>query len=232
MSLIKHKYQKRITYRDYLRYRDNYIIEKCTGKNVLHLGATDWPFTEEKLEKGTLLYAKIDVVAHKQLGIDLDEKGVNRLNNMEWKNSSLVVKDFNDVADIDFEPDVIVFGETLEHLMNLKVALDSVKRIMKEETELIISVPNATNMLSFILAFFGHEAQHPDHKVAFTYKTITQLVHYAGFRVKELKMTCLIENYFKLSWKGKIAYAFILPLSRIFPLFSGNILLVATKNDE
>ena len=40
--------------------RDEYIIDTCAGKRVLHTGATDWPLTKEKLNNNSLLYKEID----------------------------------------------------------------------------------------------------------------------------------------------------------------------------
>lgn len=225
MKLSKHIEGRRVTCGDYTRHRDAYIIEKCLGKKVLHIGAADWPYTEEKLKNDTLLYAKIDKVASRQLGVDIDKDSIEYLSKQDFKKSDIAYKDMDYLDEIDFEPDVIVFGETLEHLMNLKTALDSLKRVMKKDTELIISVPNALNIVQVPLTFAGLEFQHPDHKVAFTYKTVTQLLQASDFKINEIKFTWLVGEFRKLNWKGKSVYAIPLIVSRVFPMFAGNILL-------
>ncbi len=227
MKINQYSFHRRITMSDYLPYRDDYIVEKCKGKKVLHIGATDAPFTEEKFNKGTLLYSKIATVASEQLGVDLDRKSADFLNEKKLPNSRIEILNLDNIANFDFNPEVIIFGETLEHLMNLQTALYNIKKAMNENTELIISVPNATNFLSFIFAVLGLEMQHQDHKVAFTYKTLTQLLHFNDFEIEEVKFTWLIENMKILNWKGKLVYGICFPVSRIFPLFSGNIMVKA-----
>ena len=36
----------------YINNRDKHIVDICRGKNVLHIGACDHPFTRERWEKG------------------------------------------------------------------------------------------------------------------------------------------------------------------------------------
>ena len=56
--------------------RVTYILDACRGKRVLHLGCTDWPYTEKKLASGTLLHARIAAVAQSLVGVDADHDGV------------------------------------------------------------------------------------------------------------------------------------------------------------
>ena len=229
MKFLEHDFHKRISFCDYFPYRDDYIMQKCKGKKVLHLGATDWPYTKEKLDKDSLLFAKLDGIVKDQLGVDMDKEGMDFLNGKGFKNSRIIFANLDNLQNLDYKPDIVLFGETMEHLMNLENALGNIKKVMRADTELVLSVPNATNLPAFLFALFGHEHQHPDHKVAFTYKTITQLLVANGFELNDIKMTWLIRYKEDLGWKGKLAYAIIFPVTRAFPLFAGNILVVAKK---
>ena len=229
MRFLEHDFHKRIGFCDYLPYRDDYIIQKCKDKKVLHLGATDWPYTKEKLEKGALLFAKLDGIVKDQLGVDMDKEGIDFLNQKDFKNSRIIFANLDNLQSLDYEPDIVLFGETMEHLMNLKNALDNIKQVMSDDTELVLSVPNATNLPAFLFALLGHEHQHPDHKVAFTYKTITQLLVANDFDISEVKMTWLIKSLKDLNRKGKLVYSLVFPIARLFPLFAGNILVAAKK---
>ena len=219
-------YKREIKLSDYTPHRDAFLLERCKGKKVLHIGACDWPYTSEKLKAGNLLFAKIDGVAKEQIGIDLDKDSADFINTKKWKASKIIVADMNNLQDIDFQPDVIIFGETLEHLMNLETALSNLKKVMSDETDLIISVPNAVHFLSFIYGILGYEHQHPDHKVAFTYKTLKQLLEFNNFKIDTLKFTWLTGSIKTLNWKGKFTFYLSRPFSRLFPMFSGNILVV------
>jgi len=215
----------------YIPKRDKYILELCSGKKVLHIGASDWPFTEEKLERGSLLYARIGEVASKQLGIDLDREASTLLNSKNITNSEILVRDMNELQDLDFEPEVIIFGETLEHLMNLETALSSMKKVIAEHTLLVISVPNAFFFMNFIYAFFRKEHQHPDHSVAFTYKTLTQLLGKNKLAVEEFRFTFLDSSAQTeyLNWKGKIMYVIVRFFARISPVYAETLMVVAKR---
>lgn len=215
----------------YIPVRDTYILELCKEKKVLHIGASDWPYTEEKYERGCLLYERIGKVASEQLGLDLDQEASDFLNAKQIQNSRIVVLDMNALQTLEFKPDVIIFGETLEHLMNLEVALENIKSIMNEETKLVISVPNAFHFLNFVYGLFRKEHQHPDHSVAFTYKTLTQLLGKVGFQVNDFSFTRLESSSETkyLNRKGKIMLGLIRAFVFISPVFSETLMVTAKK---
>ncbi|MEX0917673.1 MAG: methyltransferase domain-containing protein [Candidatus Paceibacterota bacterium] len=219
--------------KDFLRYtprRDSYLLKLCAGKKVLHIGASDWPYTKEQMERGNLLYARIGEIAAEQLGIDLDKEATEFLNNQNIPNSKVVVGDMNEMQSLAFSPDVIIFGETLEHLMNLEIALSNVKQVMRADTELIISVPNAFHFLNFVYALFRKEHQHPDHSVTFTYKTLTQLLGKNNLNVTDFRFTFLDSSRLEfLNWKGKIMYGIERLMVRISPLFAETLLVSVKK---
>ena len=86
--------------------------------------------------------------------------------------------DLNNPGIVNFVPDVIIFADTLEHLMNLEIALSSLKSLMNEAVELVITVPNATMFERMIGNFKGSIHEHPDHKVSFTYTALKQLLKF------------------------------------------------------
>ena len=79
----------------YINNRDKHIVDICRGKNVLHIGACDHPFTRERWEKGNLLYKRISDVSNKQLGIDLIEGAAKFLNSKKIPNSRIILKSSN-----------------------------------------------------------------------------------------------------------------------------------------
>jgi len=221
--------------KEFLKYipsRDTYLLELCKGNKVLHIGASDWPYTKERYERGDLLYERIGKVASEQLGVDLDQEASDFLNEKKIPNSRIEVLDMNELHELSFRPDVIIFGETLEHLMNLGVSLKSIKSIMGEETKLVISVPNSFHFLNFVYALFRKEHQHPDHSVAFTYKTLTQLLGKAELKVKDFAFTCLESSSDTqyLNWKGKVMLGIIRIFTVISPVFAETLMVTATKN--
>lgn len=223
--------------KQFLKYepvRDTYILSLCKGKKVLHIGASDWPYTKEKYDRGLLLYKRIGEVSSEQLGLDLDQEASDFLNNEQIPNSKIVVMDMNKIQDLDFEPEVIVFGETLEHLMNLGTALENIKSVMTEGTKLIISVPNTYHFLNFVYAFFRREHQHPDHSVAFTYKTLSQLLEKADFTIEDFSFTRLesSSDMHQLNLKGKIMLLLVRFFVVISPMFAETLMVTVVKNNR
>jgi len=175
---------REITKKNYIKNREMLILDKCAGKKVLHLGCCDSPITEFKFEKETLLFQRIEKICAIQLGLDFDQNSINYLNNKGYKNIAFF--DLNKASKIEFSPDVIIFADTLEHLMNLETALISLKGLMNERTELIITVPNATMFERVIGNFRGYIHEHEDHKVSFTYTALKQLLLFNQLTVSDI----------------------------------------------
>ncbi|MDR2190692.1 MAG: hypothetical protein LBP53_05980 [Candidatus Peribacteria bacterium] len=93
--------------------RNEVILQYCKGKKILHIGATDAPYTKAKYqgEIGPLLYREIDKVCISQLAIDIDTESIKFLSDKgnEFPNSQLIAFDMNRLQDLNFTPDVIVF---------------------------------------------------------------------------------------------------------------------------
>jgi 2-polyprenyl-3-methyl-5-hydroxy-6-metoxy-1,4-benzoquinol methylase len=206
----------------FLKSRDDYIVNTCKGKNILHIGAADWPYTQEKLDGGNLLYALLDNVVKSQVGIDLDKEAASLLNNKEFKNSRIEIFDMNKLNDFDVKVDVIIFGETIEHVVNPGTALENLKQVMGVNTELIITTPNAFALRNFINAIKGKEHQHFDHSVMFSYKTLVQLLGKCGLEVSDFIFTHLhdSENLNGLNWRGKIDHKIQVFFAKRYPLLA------------
>lgn len=187
MTILKP--QTRIYYykRAFLWDRDAYILEACRGKKILHIGATDWPNTREKFQDGSLLHTKIMKVAQEVLGIDMSDEGIEILKE-SWI-SNIVNKNINIPLSIDFSPDVILFGETIEHVMNMQTIFDGLKTLMTESTKLIISTPNSQYSVISALALLGKEMVHYDHNVIFSMGTLSQLIEKNGLKIDDYFFT-------------------------------------------
>ncbi len=210
-------------WRKVLRERNKKIIELCRGKKVLHLGATDRPYTKEQFEKWILLHAKITDVSKETLWLDLDHDAINYLSKKWYDN--IIQMDFNKINWLDYKPDVIVFGETIEHIMNLELFFQNLKKTMTNDTILIITTPNALCFIIQLLWLFGKEIVHPDHNIIFTLWTIKQLLEKNWFKV--------VDNYRTFLPKGRynlfIATGFLINklLSYIFPSLAEDLFIIA-----
>ena len=229
---------REITKKNYIKNREMLILDKCAGKKVLHLGCCDSPITEFKFEKETLLFQRIEKICAIQLGLDFDQNSINYLNNKGYKNIAFF--DLNKASKIEFSPDVIIFADTLEHLMNLETALISLKGLMNERTELIITVPNATMFERVLGNFRGYIHEHDDHKVSFTYTALKQLLLFNQLDVSDIFLSDQLnidKDGGEDSKESLLKTSFLLPfrtakfiirkgLVFLFPLFSECLIMV------
>lgn len=229
---------REITKKNYVQNREQFILDKCKGKKVLHLGCCDFPTTEFKFDRNIALFQRIEKVCKAQEGLDNDQESMNYLHSMGYKNVSFF--DLNKPGRVDFKPEVIVFADTLEHLMNLETALTSLIGLMNEKVELIITVPNATMFERVIGNFRGYIHEHDDHKVSFTYTALKQLLLFNQLAVSDIFLSDqlnidrdvgedLQESLLKTSFLLPFRMAkFIIRKSLIFffPLFSECLIMV------
>lgn len=180
---------KKLKDRFELVQRVEFIKERCRGKNVLHLGCTNYPYTEESISNDMLLHFELEKVARDVTGIDFDEKGLDILR--QATKGKLLKADLEqlDQLDLDSKFEVIVAGEMIEHLSNPGLFLNGVKRFMRPGTELILTTVNAyCAMRFFIYGLCGkggkNEPVHPDHVSYYSYKTLKLAAERQGLQIK------------------------------------------------
>ncbi len=166
------------------------IKQMCEGKRVLHLGCTNYPYTEDSIKNKMLLHHDLEAIAAGLWGIDTDEKGIEILEAHGSKNILKGDLEHLDQLDIDVDLDVIVAGEMIEHLNNPGLFLDGIKRLMSQETRMILTTVNAYCGMRF--ALYGlrgkrgkQEFVHPDHVAYYSYSTLKLLVERHGLRVEQ-----------------------------------------------
>ena len=216
MFKFKNKiYRHKFTYSN---SRETLILNKCRNKKVLHIGACDAPYTQEKYKNASLLHGKIANVAKKVIGIDNDTEQIRFLNS---KGFSIQYQDLNKQSKISFQPEVIIFGETIEHLTNFDAVFKALKSLMTKKTELIISTPNSYSLMYFVTNLFGYEFINPDHKTSFSMASLKQLLNFHGFLVKD----CYFTNLEKNKNNDRLLFKVCRRLSRFFPTTADTILV-------
>ena len=189
----------------FIKNRDDEIIKRCRGKRVLHIGATDSPYTKDKFLEGMLLHTRIMSVAEDVQGWDIDQESIDYLASKNINN--IECSDMNDAKASNYKPNLIVFGEIIEHVQNLKIALKSLENSMDDSTELIITTPNLFSLSGFLQVIRkNQELIHPDHKVGFTYALLRQLLEDNNFKLEDFGFTFLHRK--KLKWTKKITKLF------------------------
>lgn len=170
--------------------RVEFIKQKCAGRKVLHLGCTNWPYTQDAIDADMLLHTELGKISSELYGFDFDQEGIDLLEASGVKN--LYQADLEKLEDVDLTDtfDVIIAGEMIEHLNNPGLFLQGIKRFMSPETKLVITTINAYSALRF--AIYGlrgkqgvAEPVHPDHVAYYSYKTLNLIIQRADLKVDE-----------------------------------------------
>lgn len=168
--------------------RVQYIKDACRGKNVLHLGCTNYPYTETSLKNDDLLHLKLENIAANLTGFDFDRRGIEILEKQGVKN--LFPADLENLADVRLEQkfDVVIAGEIIEHLSNPALFLRGIKRFIKPGGILLITTINAYGGLRFLqYALRGKggssEPVHPDHVSYYSFSTLNVVLKRENFQV-------------------------------------------------
>lgn len=166
--------------------REEYIVQQCSGKKVLHLGFVDSGLTEERIASGDWLHGRITEVAERAVGVDVDAEGIEDLRRSGV--TDIVQGDIEhlDQMGLPSDFDVVVAGEVLEHLLCPGAFLSSCRRFLESSARLVVTVPNAFHYPNFENTVRGVEVVHPDHKYWFSYNTLLGLTKACGLDVIEV----------------------------------------------
>ncbi|MBP2143467.1 2-polyprenyl-3-methyl-5-hydroxy-6-metoxy-1,4-benzoquinol methylase [Methanococcus voltae] len=188
-----------------LKYKHDYLINACKGKKVLHIGASDYPYHEERVKKGTLLHQKLNKVAD-VIGLDISRDAIRILNENGVNNVY-----YGDIVENEYDEhinnqkfDIIIFPDVIEHLSKPGQALENLTQFCNPNTRIIITAPNAWSILELKNHFRTDESVHPDHCFWTSAKTLTKLCEFSGYGVKKITYTNSGASTDKLTFKGKI----------------------------
>lgn len=163
--------------------RIGFIAARCAGKRVLDIGCLDETALGKRGTKDWL-HARIAARAASVIGIDLSDRLPSE--GLVTAPNARIVKGDGTRPHIPAEEiDIIVAGEFIEHLEN---PLDFLREMRRRYPghELVISTPNGASLANGLMGLTGREAQHPDHLLTSTYKTLSTLCRRAGVREWEI----------------------------------------------
>ena len=170
--------------------RVDFIKQACKGKKVLHLGCTDYPFTQKVIDNNMLLHFELEKTAEELYGFDFDQPGIDILNHAGGKN--LYRADLEKLEDVPLDKtfDVIIAGEMIEHLSNPGLFLRGIQRFMNPSTKLIVTTINAYSGMRFIIYGLrgrggANEPVHPDHVAYYSFKTLNLVLERENLELDE-----------------------------------------------
>jgi len=218
--------------------RVDYILDACRGKQVLHLGCADTPYTQLRLNDGTLLYTMIEDVAEAQYGVDLSAEGIEFLKRCGYQN--LAVADVEHLAtenpfgQVDF--DVIVAGEIIEHLSNPGLFLDSLKRLLrKPSAKLVLTTINAYCAYRFCYSLLmREESVHPDHVSYFSRKTLTRMLAMHDYEVEDFSFYPIGREHEQYINKGRTQLLWLVDrlAYKFSPLLADGVMVTCSLREE
>lgn len=162
--------------------RLEYISELCRGRSVLDIGCLD---ETALIKRDTLhwLHSRICSVATEVVGVD-NSTSIPAEGIVTARNGVIFHGDASSLDHLvlpEFDPEVIVAGEFIEHIADPSNFLASIRRRFPGRT-VILSTPNGCSFSNFVMGIFRREVQHPDHLHNYTFKTLHTMCARAGFR--------------------------------------------------
>jgi 2-polyprenyl-3-methyl-5-hydroxy-6-metoxy-1,4-benzoquinol methylase len=161
--------------------RDEALIDLTRGERVIHVGCTDWPLTNQKLDDGTLLHKALLQAAADVYGVDVDEVGIKTLRARLGGSYTAgdLCTDATRAELVLYRPTVVLASDVIEHIANPGSFIEGLGSILREVgsgCRLILSTPNGLALRSSIYAAFRVEVVHPDHRAVYTPSTLTRLL--------------------------------------------------------
>ncbi|MFZ4678622.1 MAG: class I SAM-dependent methyltransferase [Flavobacterium sp.] len=172
----------------------NLISPNQKGLRVLEVGAA---YGE------TLYYLKENGIAAETVGIDLFEDTKNKQN---YKPTDKFI--FGNIEELELLEydnyfDIILLPDVLEHLFEPKGALSKLKKCLKNDGNMIVSMPNIRHYSAFKQIFLKGDFRYEEsgifdytHTRFYCRKNIQELLESSGYKV--LKQESSIKNF-----KGK-----------------------------
>jgi SAM-dependent methyltransferase len=194
-------------------HRDDYIINRCKGKTVLHVGATDSPYTFEKINADKWLHSKIKKVAKKVIGIDIDIRIIDELYAI-FKIDDIcygdIIKNKYDDEVLKYKYDVIILGDVIEHITEPVKALNNLYKLLKNNGQIIVTTENVWSIFHLNNHFKRNENVHPDHVCWYSGDTLGRTINVSKFNLCSSVYALRGSSKDKKSFKGKLFEKFVL----------------------
>ncbi len=207
--------------------RESFLIDYANEKNVLHIGCVGT--RDIKTKKS--FHEKIFSVANNCIGLDINSEGINDLKskNPELKIIEKSAEDLSDKDLQDYNINLIILGEVLEHIGNPEKTLKAIAGL-KVNPEIIITVPNAFGWRNFLEMLFKHkEITRLDHYCYYSHTTLNTLISDCGLKLNNYLYYSLLTDRNLISRNIKKIFFNKLILS-IRPGLSEGIIFICEKS--
>jgi 2-polyprenyl-3-methyl-5-hydroxy-6-metoxy-1,4-benzoquinol methylase len=181
----------------------------------------------------TLFYLKENKIASEVVGVDLFEDVKNKQN---YKNIDRFI--FGNIEQIDLVEyydyfDIILLPDVLEHLLEPKPVLNKIKKYLKKDGKIIVSMPNIRHYSALIKIFIKGDFRYEEsgifdytHMRFYCRKNIKELIETSGYKV--INQQSSIKNY---SGKSVAKIINMITFSLFEEFFSYQYFFVANSNE-
>lgn len=162
--------------------REGFLLDAAHGRSVIHVGFTDHPLLDERIQTGTWLHSQLVEAASSLIGLDVDAEGVAWATERGYTAHAVDAADAKAVAALGLKrADLVVAAEVLEHVDAPGPFLKAMRQL---GDTLIVTTPNGLRALSFLAPLSGHEVIHHDHVHVQTPTTLRALLERSGWEVE------------------------------------------------
>ncbi len=172
-----------------VRDRAQWLARLCAeppGLEVAHLGCADSPYTQELLDSGGLLHARLVRVA-RVTGFDVDADGLELLGRALPDERFVLADITQEIPEEDrFRYGLVIAGEVLEHVPDADAFLRGCALLLAPGGRLCVTVPNACSPKIGLRSLAGRESVHPDHRTYYGPRTLARTLDGAGYRVESM----------------------------------------------
>lgn len=163
-----------------------YLQDRTRGRRVIHVGFADAGYREFHQAEEQWLHEHLAASARELVGVDLDDEGVAAAREQGYEAHVADCCEPAQVAALGLEPaEVVVAGEIIEHLDNPGAFLEAMHVLCGPGGELVITTPNAYGWVNPLALLSGHEVNHPDHIVMYTWRTLSEMLRRHGWEAVE-----------------------------------------------
>lgn len=206
------------------------VTDQVRGRNVLHLGAVGETCQDTELRVQRAVnstHALITRLAARCVGVDNDEPSVTALqergvfDNLMLADVTTLSRDDIDLPSVD----VVLAGDTIEHLNEPGRMLDVVNGLSDPGTQLVLTTPNAVGLNVFLKHLRGQQIEGPDHVCSFNAYSLGNLLERYGWQIAQL-WSCYQPNAVELNPRAFRAGQAV--FSR-FPQLGGTLFVVCSR---
>ena len=185
--------------------RSDFLVEAARGKRVTHVGFVDSGCWAYHATFDSWLHEHLNQSASSLIGLDLDEAGVERAQEMGFEAYAVDCSDDAAVAALGLQPaELIIAGEIIEHLDDSGSFLEGLHSLTDPGGKLVVTTPNASGLLNAgAAALAGYEVNHPDHVTLYSCYTLTNLLRRHGWETEQVATYVPVLKEFE-ALKGKV----------------------------